>query len=336
MQLVGLKGLHWTQTFPLSGAEITIGRDAGNAIVCDSDSRVSRRHARLLASGLTYQIEDLGSSNGTFVNGVRIAAPTLLNPGDEIAIGGQSYRFEAASAQPIQPTSPPGPIQQRPKEVSRTEQAQAQTPWTRGTERIYGGQGGDIMKGCAMPQLNLPDLSGCLRALILILIALAVLTVIAALLFFLSSGIGALGGIGGGAAGHGGSSGSTGSAGATGGGAPPPAQGGGSEEESTNGIRIRSVRVASTWHLSLGRVAPRILVIWENLTDGPVRKVTATVTTEDANGNPMVTTKNVVIYDGPAVVAGAIHEDTEKGGDGFDPPAAGYPAGAKIEVTNWE
>ncbi|MFI5385121.1 MAG: FHA domain-containing protein [Fimbriimonadales bacterium] len=332
MQLVGLKGLHWTQTFPLAGPEITIGREAGNTIVCDGDSRVSRRHARLIPAGSSYQIEDLGSSNGTFVNGVRISVPTPLNPGDEITIGGQSYRFEPPTTQPF--VAPPGPIQQRPKEVSRTEQAQA--PWTRGTERIYGSQGGDIMKGCAMPQLNLPDLSGCLRALILILIALAVLMVLAALLMLAGMGIGMLGGALGGHHGHPGPSTTGGGGGGSPAGAPP---GGGSDQqggESIEGIYIRSALVAQTWHASLGHSAPRLLISWDNFTKGPIHKITATLTTLDSAGHPLVTTKNVVIYDGKPVAGGESHDDTEAAGDGVDPPGGGYPAGAKVDVTSWE
>lgn len=48
---------------------------------------VSRRHARIQPNGRTYVIEDLGSVNGTYVEGRRITAPTVLSPGARIHLG---------------------------------------------------------------------------------------------------------------------------------------------------------------------------------------------------------------------------------------------------------
>jgi len=71
---------------------ITIGRDERNDLVLD-DPRVSRRHALLRRLGTTFQIEDLGSTNGIFVNGQRVERTTLAD-GDQIQIGGQVLRFD--------------------------------------------------------------------------------------------------------------------------------------------------------------------------------------------------------------------------------------------------
>jgi pSer/pThr/pTyr-binding forkhead associated (FHA) protein len=49
--------------------------------------KVSRHHARVIVSGRSVSIEDLGSKNGTFVSGARTSGPTPLAPGDEIQIG---------------------------------------------------------------------------------------------------------------------------------------------------------------------------------------------------------------------------------------------------------
>lgn len=68
------------------GATTTIGRAEDNAIVLDDD-QVSRRHAVVHRQGNHYIVEDLGSRNGTSVNGNRIAAPTLLHPGDTLCVG---------------------------------------------------------------------------------------------------------------------------------------------------------------------------------------------------------------------------------------------------------
>lgn len=68
-------------------SHITIGRDPGNDIVVSSDPSVSRRHARLQKSGEMWRVFDLGSSNGTFVNGLRVRNGTVVRPGDRLQIG---------------------------------------------------------------------------------------------------------------------------------------------------------------------------------------------------------------------------------------------------------
>ena len=74
------------KVYALEAAEITIGRDATN-IVAINDAEVSRRHARMELRGPGYMIQDLGSTNGTFVNGTRITEMQALNPGDAVAFG---------------------------------------------------------------------------------------------------------------------------------------------------------------------------------------------------------------------------------------------------------
>ena len=74
------------KTYPLDAQEITIGRDAVN-IIAINDAEVSRRHARMELRGSAYVIQDLGSTNGTFVNGTRISGMQVLNPGDTVSFG---------------------------------------------------------------------------------------------------------------------------------------------------------------------------------------------------------------------------------------------------------
>lgn len=64
-----------------------IGRDASCDIVIN-DPSVSRRHAELLIENNQAQVRDLGSSNGTMVNGVRIASPQMLNDYDILKVAG--------------------------------------------------------------------------------------------------------------------------------------------------------------------------------------------------------------------------------------------------------
>src|SRR3989304_2618174 len=75
-------------TFPLVGDQLTIGRDSSNAVAIN-DSEVSRKSSRLSFQGGKYVIEDLGSTNGTFVNGKRLTGPIVLKPGDVVSLGEQ-------------------------------------------------------------------------------------------------------------------------------------------------------------------------------------------------------------------------------------------------------
>ena len=75
-------------TYPLEGDQITIGRDSTNGVAINH-SEVSRRHSKLSFQGGKYVIEDMGSTNGTFVNGQRLGGQTVLKPGDVVSLGEQ-------------------------------------------------------------------------------------------------------------------------------------------------------------------------------------------------------------------------------------------------------
>ncbi|HEX6312284.1 MAG TPA: FHA domain-containing protein [Acidimicrobiia bacterium] len=67
--------------------EVTVGRGGGCGIVLADDTYVSTLHARLFqTNGETY-VEDLGSTNGTYVNGRRLSAATRLKRGDQVQFG---------------------------------------------------------------------------------------------------------------------------------------------------------------------------------------------------------------------------------------------------------
>lgn len=65
---------------------VVIGRTPGADIVI-ADEFISSQHARVVPQGTGAVLEDLGSTNGTVLNGQRISAPTLLDEGDEIELG---------------------------------------------------------------------------------------------------------------------------------------------------------------------------------------------------------------------------------------------------------
>jgi hypothetical protein len=67
--------------------ELTVGRGAGCAIVLGDDTYVSQLHARLFQQNGEGYVEDLGSTNGTFVNGKAITGATRLRRGDQVQFG---------------------------------------------------------------------------------------------------------------------------------------------------------------------------------------------------------------------------------------------------------
>jgi len=98
--------------------ELLIGRHAEGAGRLADDDEISRSHARVSLDRSGFcAIEDLGSTNGTFVNGLRIAGPQTLSVGDTIEVGGTTLVVRelpipaserSLRAVPPQPTSPPG------------------------------------------------------------------------------------------------------------------------------------------------------------------------------------------------------------------------------------
>lgn len=74
------------RTYALETSETTLGRDAANRIAIN-DVEISRKHARILKQGEEYLLEDLGSTNGTFINGQRISGSHPIKIGDMIAMG---------------------------------------------------------------------------------------------------------------------------------------------------------------------------------------------------------------------------------------------------------
>jgi ABC transport system ATP-binding/permease protein len=106
-KLVVSEGVQGPKEFELTQPEIIIGRDPGVDITIPSEA-VSRRHAKLTRSGEAYFLEDLGSSNGTYLNGSRLVARQPLMSGDKIRLGKavtMTYHAPAAlqSAAPAAP-----------------------------------------------------------------------------------------------------------------------------------------------------------------------------------------------------------------------------------------
>lgn len=90
-----LFALTWRgRTLPLSEGEHVLGRSP-DGVACISSPKVSRRHARITVSGRGAMLEDLGSKNGTYLNGRRLERPAELVDGDAIGVGPARLVFRA-------------------------------------------------------------------------------------------------------------------------------------------------------------------------------------------------------------------------------------------------
>lgn len=126
-QLVMKTGPAPGKIYTLDKTDITIGREAGSDVFVN-DVEVSRQHARLVSQFGDYVLEDLDSTNGTFVNGLRITGQRILKPGDTLFLGENiSLSYEEVSFDPnatqvnlAEPISRAEPAQQEiraPKEA---------------------------------------------------------------------------------------------------------------------------------------------------------------------------------------------------------------------------
>lgn len=152
-QLTVRSGPDAGKVYILEKPEMFLGRDlAGDVVI--NDAEVSRKHARFVFQGMGYLIEDLGSTNGTVVNGQRLAAPYALQGGEVITIGEHvSLVFEAVAFDPdatiatYRPAASQPPVGQpqaaplySPAPVSTPPQPFAAQPVTPPASSVYPGQ----------------------------------------------------------------------------------------------------------------------------------------------------------------------------------------------------
>jgi pSer/pThr/pTyr-binding forkhead associated (FHA) protein len=82
-------------TLEVDSAPVTFGRGGQNTVPLDGDEFASARHACVEARADGLWVEDLGSTNGTFVNGARVTTPRKLGAGDVLRVGQTDLRVEA-------------------------------------------------------------------------------------------------------------------------------------------------------------------------------------------------------------------------------------------------
>lgn len=93
-KLIIVEGALTGTVLPLGTSPISIGRAPDSTVVLDDDF-VSTRHAQLTPNGNHWIVEDLGSTNGTWIDRTRISAPTVLRPGTQLRIGRTSMELSS-------------------------------------------------------------------------------------------------------------------------------------------------------------------------------------------------------------------------------------------------
>ncbi len=129
----------------LKPGTVTVGRKADNDF-CLSDVTVSGHHAKIVSYFQSSYIEDLGSTNGTFVNGRRVRMHTL-HAGDVIVIGKFELRFDAAVAARVPPRAPA---------ADATIVMAREVPLSRGTPGVtqHSGTAPQSKRGSPIPELR--------------------------------------------------------------------------------------------------------------------------------------------------------------------------------------
>jgi pSer/pThr/pTyr-binding forkhead associated (FHA) protein len=108
---------------PLTGDRVTLGKASTNAVALDHDPTVSRLHAILENHGPAWSIRDVGSRNGTYVNGEKIAGERVLRSGDEVRIGKSRLVYLQArqSGDPVEEATIVPDAAQLPPRLTRRE-----------------------------------------------------------------------------------------------------------------------------------------------------------------------------------------------------------------------
>ena len=112
-KLTLLLGRRVMQAYDFKQPSIIVGRDDAADVIIDNPS-VSRRHAEIRLGDNGWEVEDLGSSNGTFIDNARIEGPRSIGLGDEIGFGKFSIVFGKALGEGEVPVATPNPMADRP------------------------------------------------------------------------------------------------------------------------------------------------------------------------------------------------------------------------------
>ncbi|TAK13217.1 MAG: FHA domain-containing protein [Anaerolineae bacterium] len=160
------KGPNAGKVYALVKNEIYVGRD----ISCDisiNDTEVSRKHAHLVRVAEGYALEDLGSTNGTFINEVRINGQVMLQPGQMVRMGDNVVlAYEAAGFDPQatmasgRASYDPAPVQMPVQPSPQQMQPPTYQPYPATPPATYAGQipDGPPMTG-SLPTMGRPGIN---------------------------------------------------------------------------------------------------------------------------------------------------------------------------------
>ncbi|KMO84167.1 peptide-binding protein [Mycolicibacterium chubuense] len=108
---------------PLAGQRVTLGKASGNDIALEHDATVSRLHAVFENLGAAWSIRDMGSRNGTYLNGEKLTAERVLHSGDEVRVGKSRLIFwmvrESAAGGRDEATVSAAPVEGPPRLTRR-------------------------------------------------------------------------------------------------------------------------------------------------------------------------------------------------------------------------
>ncbi|MEZ4668755.1 MAG: FHA domain-containing protein [Anaerolineae bacterium] len=169
-RLVVRRGPQPNQVYDLNKDIITIGRDITNDITIN-DPEVSRHHLRFTRGAGGFTLEDLGSTNGTFVNGQRLAGAKPLNNGDLLGLGetvtlgyelvrgmpasaaaGSPEGMQQTAANPVRPPTPQPQPQAAPYSPYSPQSQQPQSPsYSQSSQQPYGQQAQQPQQGYNAP-----------------------------------------------------------------------------------------------------------------------------------------------------------------------------------------
>lgn len=107
------------ELFELSGQRVTIGNASTNLVSLNHDATVSRLHAVLENLGFAWSIRDVGSRNGTYLNGEKISAERVLRSGDELRMGSSRLIFLEVQQTDHDETETVEPAQRPPRLTPR-------------------------------------------------------------------------------------------------------------------------------------------------------------------------------------------------------------------------
>ena len=107
-QLLVVQGKSASQAIKIGTGVMTVGRQQDCQLRIAS-SQVSRKHCQIFEKKGLLLVKDLGSSNGTLVNGKRIADQRVLEPGDELTVGSVKFRIERQEETVLEPGTSPLP-----------------------------------------------------------------------------------------------------------------------------------------------------------------------------------------------------------------------------------